>query len=158
MHGSRVPTELVESADSTDVAQDGCFVVTSSISPGLHPGIGHVWADNHLEFNVASPDGATSVAVHMGLKSTAPFQSGQDTVVAAGAGHAAKSPPGTRSKPFARGAQPDTQVGLFVYYSGHADADALHFGTSRLEPRGARADSSRILCAFGRSHRASPGP
>jgi len=27
---------------------------------------------------------------------------------------------------------PDTQVVLFVYYSGHADADALHLGSSRL--------------------------
>ncbi len=32
-------------------------------------------------------------------------------------------------------ALPDTQTLLFVYYSGHADARALHLGTSRLELR-----------------------
>jgi uncharacterized caspase-like protein len=30
-------------------------------------------------------------------------------------------------------AQPDTQVVLFVYYSGHADASALHLGQSQLQ-------------------------
>jgi hypothetical protein len=33
----------------------------------------------------------------------------------------------------ARSALPDTQVVLFVYYSGHADASALHLGASRLD-------------------------
>jgi Caspase domain len=33
----------------------------------------------------------------------------------------------------ARSAQPDTQIVLFVYYSGHADAAALHLGASRLD-------------------------
>lgn len=33
----------------------------------------------------------------------------------------------------ARSAQPDTQIVLFVYYSGHADASALHLGASRLD-------------------------
>jgi hypothetical protein len=33
----------------------------------------------------------------------------------------------------ARSSQPDTQVVLFVYYSGHADASALHLGASRLD-------------------------
>jgi hypothetical protein len=35
----------------------------------------------------------------------------------------------------ATASRPGTQVVLFVYYSGHADNDALHLGTSRLDVR-----------------------
>jgi hypothetical protein len=79
-----VPTELhVEPTNGTTRDQDGCFGVTSALSPGLPPGIGRVWANNHLEFKLASPDGTTNLAVSVRVSETAPFQSGQ-TVAAEG--------------------------------------------------------------------------